>query len=284
MFLASHLTRLLGAALVGVVLCLTNVAASRASEANQVTVIATDFALELPSSLPSGLTTFRLVNRGSQSHHLSVMRLDSGKTASDGFAALAKVGHGVRPSWMHPVGGPNAPMLGGESRATLVLEPGNYMAFCEIPGPTTMPHYMKGMVKPFVVTSPSRTASLPRADLTIEMTDFDFVLSHPLTHGRHTIAVTNVASQSHMLVIRRFPSGQAAGQRTKEFLAWVHDPNNTPAPGDAAGGITEIAPGANVVMSGDFSPGTYVLLCFVADTKDGKPHFMHGMQKEIIVQ
>lgn len=284
MIVETQLRRVLSAASVVAVLCVTNVAARSATDANVVTVVATDFALELPSSIPAGLTTFRLLNRGSQMHHLSVMRLDSGKTASDGLAALAKAGHGVRPSWMHPVGGPNAPVPGGESRATLVLEPGNYMAFCEIPGPTTMPHFMRGMVKPFVVASPSRAASLPHADLSIKMTDYDFVLSHPLTRGRHSIAVTNVSSQSHMLVLHRFPSGQAAGQRTKEFLAWAHDPNNASAPGDAAGGVTEVEPGASVVTTGDFPPGTYVLICFVADEKDGKPHFMHGMQKEVIVR
>jgi hypothetical protein len=280
----SPFSRLLAAVLCLAVLCLATVAAALPHGANQVTVVAHDFALEIPSSVPAGLTTFRLLNRGTQMHHLILMRLDSGKTAGDGLAALIKAGHGVRPAWMHPMGGPNAPMPGGESRATVLLGPGNYLAFCEIPGPSTTPHYMKGMVKAFVVTAPAREATLPSVDLSIEMTDYDFVLSQPLTRGHHSVAVTNASSQSHMLVIHRFPLGQPAGQGTKDFVAWAHNPNNTLAPGEAAGGVTEMSPGATVVMSGDFTPGTYVLICFVADASDGKPHFMHGMQKEVTVR
>ena len=261
-----------------------NSAGVTTEHANVVRVVAHDFALDLPASIPAGLTTFRLLNRGKQMHHMSVVRLGEGKTAADGIAALIKVGRGVRPEWLHPVGGPNAPMPGGDSQATLILEPGNYLAYCEIPGPDPTPHFMKGMAKGFVVTAPARAGVLPRAELSIRLTDYDFVIPRALTRGRHAIAVTNAASQSHMLVLHRFPISYAAGQGTKEFLAWANDPKGAPAPGEAAGGVTEIPPGATVVMRGDFAPGRYLLICFVPDAKDGKPHFMHGMQKEIIVK
>lgn len=87
-----------------------------------------------------------------------------------------------------------------------------------------------------------------------------------------------------MLVLHRFASGYAAGKGAKEFLAWAHDPKGRPAPGEAAGGVTKMPPGAAVVQHEDLTPGTYELLCFVPADTDGKPHFMHGMQKEIIVQ
>jgi uncharacterized cupredoxin-like copper-binding protein len=282
--LDSHLQRVLTVACAASVLCLPDVAATRATGANVVTVVATDFALQLPASLPAGLTTFRLLNHGKQMHHLTVMRLDSGKTVSDAFAAMVKAGHGAHPAWMHPAGGPNATPPGGANTATLVLESGTYLAFCEIPGPTPAPHYMRGMLKGFVVTPPSRPAVLPHADLALKMTDYDFILSQPLTRGRHAIAVTNAASQPHMLVIHRIPSGGAPGAGTKEFLEWAQNPNNRPAPGVAYGGVTEISPGITVVIDEKFEPGKYLLICFVPDAKDGKPHFVHGMQKEIVVR
>jgi len=34
----------------------------------------------------------------------------------------------------------------------------------------------------------------------------------------------------------------------------------------------------------DFREGKYLLMCFSPDVTDGKPHFRHGMQKEIIVR
>lgn len=270
--------------LFAVAVCLATSAAVSPGNANTVTVVAHDFAFEIPASIPAGLTTLRLLERGKQMHHLSLMRLDSGKTAADGLAALIKSGRSIRPAWMHPVGGPNAAQPGGESQATLVLEPGNYLAFCEIPGPDPTPHFMKGMVKPFTVTPPARAAALPTADFTIRLTDYDFVIPRALMRGRHSIAVTNTASQSHMLVIHRVAPGRQAGQAANEFVAWAQAPNRVLPAGEAAGGVTEIAPGTTVVMQGDFAPGTYLLICFVPDAKDGKPHFMHGMQKEIIVR
>jgi uncharacterized cupredoxin-like copper-binding protein len=254
------------------------------SAPNVVIVVAHDFAFDLAPSIPAGLTTFELQNRGTQGHHLEIVRLDSGKTASDALAALIKAGRGPRPAWMHSVGGPNAAMPGENSNATLVLGPGSYLAFCEIPGPTSMRHYMKGMVKPFTVTSPARPGDLPSADIVLNLVDYDFVLSHPLTRGHHVIAVSNAGTQRHMVLIKRFPSNYPAGTTARDLTAWALDPQGKPAPGHNEGGVTEISPGATVVMSRDFLPGRYLLICFSADEKDGKPHFMHGMQKEITIQ
>jgi hypothetical protein len=247
---------------------------------NVVRVEARDFALALPDNIPAGLTTFRLVNLGKQQHHLSLMRLDPGKTPADALAALIAAGHGPRPGWMHPAGGPNAIMPGAETGATLELEPGTYLAFCEVPGPDPVQHFMKGMVKGFIVTPSMHQAALPKGDLTVTLTDYAFTFSQPLASGHHVIAVTNGARQGHMMVIHHYPPGQGI----KEFLAWAHDPHGARPPGTALGGVSEIAPGQTVVIEGDFPPGHYSLICFTADARDGTPHFMHGMQREFDVQ
>src|SRR5687767_14412067 len=70
---------------------------------NVITVRASDFAYTLPAEIPSGVTTFKLVNDGPNLHHMIVARLDSGKTFDDAKAALAK--HGPPPMWLVPVGG-----------------------------------------------------------------------------------------------------------------------------------------------------------------------------------
>lgn len=254
--------------------------ATSPAKPNVVTVTAADFAFDVPQSIPAGLTTFRLLNKGKQAHHFSLIRLDSGKTAGEALQVLIKTGQGVRPRWMHPVGGPNAVSPGGEANSTLVLDPGTYLAFCEVPGPDPMPHFMKGMAREFTVPPPRRTESLPKADLIIKLTDFDFVFPKPLTRGRHVIAVTNTGKQPHMLVINRNPPGRG----NKEFLDWANDPKGKLAPGEGAGGVTEIAPGATVLMERNFQPGRYGLFCFTPDAKTGKPHFMLGMQKEIEVK
>jgi hypothetical protein len=249
---------------------------------NEVTVIANEYAFQMPDTIPAGLTKFRLVDQGKEPHHLFVMKLEDGKKASDMFAALkAGPGGGPPPTWMHPVGGPNAPVAGGESNATLVLEAGEYAAFCVVPTPQGAPHFMLGMIRGFTVTpSAQPVAALPKADLTITLQDYDFVLSGPFTSGRHVIAITNSGTQPHEVVISRFAAGQSAAQ----FAAWGEKPGGKTVPGHPMGGTTDIPPGKTVVIEGDFPPGRYGFICFTRDKKDGKPHHEHGMLKEFTVQ
>lgn len=244
-----------------------------------VTVVTHEYAFDMPESIPAGLTTFLLKNEGQQEHHLEVARLDDGKTIAD---VLEAVRHpdAAFPTWMHPAGGPNAAMPGEETNATLVLEPGHYVAFCVIPAPDSKPHVMNGMIVPFTVTpNKEPPAPLPKSDMKITLSDYAFQLSEPMTAGHHVIEVVNVGTQAHELVITRFPTGQG----NRDLEAWGHNPHGKPAPGHADGGVTDIAPGAHVVIEVDFVPGNYGLLCFVPDAKDGKPHFMHGMQQEFVV-
>jgi len=37
------------------------------------------------------------------------------------------------------------------------------------------------------------------------------------------------------------------------------------------------------LFTADFAPGNYALVCFIPDSKDGKPHYAHGMTKQFNV-
>jgi hypothetical protein len=248
-----------------------------------VTVVAREYAFQMPDSIPAGLTTFRLVDEGKEPHHLFVMKLEGGKKASDMFAALKAAGPAgwPLPAWMHPVGGPNVSAAGGESNATLNLEPGDYAAFCVVPTPQGAPHFMLGMINGFTVTPSVKPAAvLPKADLTITLKDYDFVLSRPLTSGPHVIAITNAGMQPHEVVINRLGEGQSIAQ----FAAWGEKPGGKSVPAHPMGGATDIPPGKTVVIEGTFPPGRYGFVCFTRDKKDGKPHHVLGMMKEFVVQ
>lgn len=248
--------------------------------ANLVTVVAREYAFKMPASIPAGLTTFLLKDEGKENHHLMVVKLDKGRTMADVMAVFAKPG-GPPPTWMQPVGGPNTPGPGGASNLTLILAPGRYVAFCVIPAPDGTLHVMHGMITPFTVTpDKAAPAALPAADMTITMRDYAFVLSRPITAGRHVIEVINAGAQPHELTITRYPPGQG----NRDLEAWAYHPQGRPAPGYGMGGITDIAPGEHVVIEVDFKPGRYGFICFTPDMKDGKPHFMHGMQKEFVVR
>lgn len=250
---------------------------------NVVNVVASEFAFEMPLTIPAGLTTFELHNRGTIIHHLTIARLDSGKTAGDAVEEMVRLGHNLRPKWMISTGGPNAVMPGQSTNATIFLAPGSYFAYCEIPGPDPARHYMKGMVKEFKVTASSAVETFPTADIKLGLADYAFLLSRPLTRGHHVIAVTNGALQPHMVAFKRFPIGYPPGTAANDLAAWALNPQGKPSPGVSVGGITEIGPAGVATMEGDFEPGMYLLICFSA-SPNGTPHFRLGMQKEITVR
>src|SRR5438552_8855785 len=116
----------------------------------------------MPDTIPAGLTTFRLVNQGKELHHASLVRLRDGKTVADFQAGLAAAmqSHTPPPSWMTFAGGPNAVTLGDTGVATETLEPGSYVFVCWIPSLDGVPHVMKGMLHPLLVT-PGADAACP---------------------------------------------------------------------------------------------------------------------------
>lgn len=250
---------------------------STPDEAAVVTVIARDFAFEAPSEIPAGLTTFRLVNRGPSLHHIQLIRLEDGKTADDLFAAL-KAG-GPFPRWASMAGGPNPPESGDTATATLAVEPGNYVMLCFVPSADGVPHVMKGMAAPLTVSRASvRSQPEPRADVVMKLVDFDFELSQPLTAGQHTIRVENAGAQPHEVAIVRMKPGKTP----RDYADWGMKPVG-PAPGTIFGGVSGIMPGAHAFVEVDLPAGEYALICFVPESKDGKPHFAHGMAKLIKV-
>src|SRR2546430_2604485 len=114
--------------------------------ARDMTIVARDFAFDAPDSVAAGVTTIHLHNNGPDIHHVMLARLDAGHTAADLGKAFAA--EGPLPAWVTLVGGPNAPMPGGDSWATVDLMPGQYAIICVIPAPDGVPHFMKGMVRP----------------------------------------------------------------------------------------------------------------------------------------
>ncbi len=239
-----------------------------------VTVHAKDFAYQAPDSVPAGYVAFTLVNDGPGIHHGTIIRLDSGKTATDLVTALAHPG--PMPAWAVALGGPNAPAPGASSNGTVLLTPGNYVMLCFVDVPGGVPHFMKGMFHPFVVTPSTVATAAPAADDSITLVDYTFQFAKPLSTGHHTFAITNGGTQPHELEMVKLAPGKTAN----DLLAWLNKPEGPP-PGDPLGGAAFEAPGNTTYYSADLTAGNYLLICFVPDAKDGKPHFMHGMMQTI---
>ena len=112
------------------------------------------------------------------------------------------------------------------------------------------------------------------------LADYSFTTSGALKSGHHTIKVTNNGPQGHeVAVIRILP-----GKKLEDLDKFIYGPATGTAPGNALGGIAGLSPGNSAYFEVDLTPGNYVLICFVPDAKDGKPHMMHGMVKEFKVE
>jgi hypothetical protein len=273
-----------GTSIAGSVVLLAFVAAGRPAalaanpEGNPATirVVAHDYEFEAPATVAAGVTRIEFVNMGREFHHAWLVRLEDGKTRSDFEAAMAKPG--PLPSWVVPVGGPNAPAPGGPvANATIVLRAGHYLWTCAVPGPDGTPHFMKGMTRELTVT-PGPSAELPKADAALMLSDYAFDISGEIRAGHTTLRIMNYAAQPHEVEILRMMPGTTPD----EILAWIEKPEGEPK-AMPIGGLAPIGKlSADVDL--DLEPGDYLLVCFVPDVKDGQPHFMHGMKKVITVK
>jgi len=245
-----------------------------------VTFTAADFAFQGPDTIPSGVVTLRLVNRGPSLHHVQLMQLGEGKTFDSLMAALRNPG--PPPAWARLVAGPNPPAPGDSSELTETLRPGNYAMICVIPNERGVPHIAMGMAKPLVVAPAAAGAAAPvepAAHVEVTLSDYDFALSAPLTAGKHTLKITNAGPQPHEMFIAKLDSGVTAQQ----LVDWVHGGMHGRSPARPLGGASGFLPGEHVFVTLALTPGDYALLCFLPDAHDGREHVMHGMVRQIRV-
>lgn len=146
------------------------------------------------------------------------------------------------------------------------------------PGARRVLHVMKGMVVPLTVTPSSSAAPESVADVEMVLNDYAFIFSRELSAGKHTIRVTNGATQPHEVFIARLEPGTKAA----DLLDWIQK-HDGPPPALPLGDTTILAPGESNYVTIDFTPGEYALYCFVPDAKDKQPHFAHGMMRQITV-
>jgi hypothetical protein len=251
-----------------------------------VTVHAKEFAFSAPKSITAGLTTFRLVNDGKEIHHLSILKLEQGKTVKDLQAAL-KDTSAPPPKWLVAVGGPNAAAPGATIEATLDLAAGNYVFLCFVPSPgEQMPHAAKGMITPVTVTAAGGVtqagatfAPTPTPDVHLVLKDYGFKFSKPITAGKHTIHIMNEGPQDHEAILIQL----APGKHLADFNTWASTGMKGPPPARPMAGIAAMGKGRTAIVTDDFTPGTYAITCFVG-APDKKMHAEHGMNLEFVVK
>lgn len=257
------------------------VPAVAAAAANEVTITATEYKFEAPEQIPAGLTTFRMVDSGKELHHVTLIKIDSGKTFNDlmnGFKAMKPGTH--PPGWVIPAGGPNVVGPGATSVLTQVMEPGEYALVCFIPDAKGVPHVAHGMAKSLTVTpNPNANTTEPTADITVTLSDYKFDFSKPLTAGKHTLKLVTAPGQPHEFTFFKLEPGKTAADIPKYVEAGMQGP----PPAIPIGGVAGVAAGRPAFYEVDLTPGEYAIVCFLEDAGDGKPHFLHGMIQQVTV-
>jgi hypothetical protein len=250
---------------------------------NVVSVTATEFAYTMADTLPAGWTSFQMTNAGQELHHMTLVRLEEGKTLDDLMQAMGTPG--PAPAWAVFLGGPNAVVGPMVSDVTLDLAPGNYAVLCVIPSPNDgKPHVMKGMSKAFTVVPSDVVRAAPVEDLTLTLSDYAFTWSAPVTPGRHVVKVVNTATQDHELILAQLAPGKSVGDMVKFIADMEKGAVSGPPPGMPWGGIANMAPGHVNYITLDLPAGEYGEICVAPDAKDGKPHAAHGMVAQLSVK
>jgi len=282
-----HLSRPRGAALLVVLVACSPKPPARAPSAHVVTITATDYAFAAVDTIPAGLTTLRMVNQGREPHQ-AVIYGASGKSFAE-LEAVAVPKGSVAEWWhaflaIHPTfpGGAGAVMARDTSVITANLTPGNYVIACFIPSPDGTWHVQKGMYRRLVVTpaaAGATAAAEPQSDLTVILSDYAFTTSAPVTAGTHTIRIENTGPQVHELTVERL----APGKTLADWQHWAQGGMKGQPVSVPIGGFTGPDQGKVGWVTLTFTPGDYLFLCYVPDTKDGAPHLLYGMVKQITV-
>ena len=249
--------------------------------ANRITITADEYVFLMPDTVPAGIATLELVNRGEELHHAMLIRLDEGRTLEElreELQAALRAGSEPRP-WVVFAGGPNAVDPGVSASVTVALRPGRYALVCLIASPDGDLHAAKGMIRELVVAPARAATELPPADAAIVLSDYDFEFSRPLAAGMHTLHVRNDAAQWHEIQLFRLDPGKTV----EDLERWLAS-GDGPPPGASIGGVAALSHGHANNLELNLPPGEYAFVCFLPDSQDGKPHFVHGMVKGFTVE
>lgn len=114
-----------------------------------LSIVLKDFGFEMPTEVKAGKQNWEIKNAGPQLHEMVIFKLAPGKTMAD-IGAFFQSPAGPPP--FEAVGGMQALSVGKSAWLSLDLQPGNYVALCNVPDPASgKAHTELGMIMPFTV-------------------------------------------------------------------------------------------------------------------------------------
>jgi hypothetical protein len=120
-----------------------------AADAEQISVIATDYAFEIPE-VPAGKVAFTMENAGDELHFMYVVKMNEGATLAEALEAEA-AGDDPEQFVAEDIGESSTVGPGQTSVLNAELTPGTYGMLCFISSPDGAPHAALGMAEEFTV-------------------------------------------------------------------------------------------------------------------------------------
>ncbi|HEU4722075.1 MAG TPA: hypothetical protein VFS59_11990 [Gemmatimonadaceae bacterium] len=238
-------------------------AASESLPGRVVDVNAGDYFFEAPDSVPAGIITLRLWQRGDMGHMLWLVRLPPGRTVAD--LHRDEVRHAPT-SWAEQLGGPGYANPAVSSNATYQLTPGDYALVCYVGsgrGVDSLYHVWRGMIRPLRVTAAAggraRALVPPTPAAVARITNDSLSWSAPLRPGRRLVRVENRTSAWREFVLERVLEGRTI----EEAQRWRRR-SGTLLPTVAIGGLASLPPGGSIATTLELPPGDYVVKTHVA--------------------
>lgn len=242
------------------------VEAPAAGQLPELVVTKNGDGLVVPETVPSGPISFVNETGGSA----DINRLNDGVTPEQLQQQVAEDVDGAL-AMITMYGGPMVP--GGD--VVYDLQPGTYVvAATDDEGNVTDLAFLEA-------GEPSG-ATLPTADLTVDLVDFAFTMPAEVKSGPQTWQINNKGAQWHEMAILKLADG-ATVDDVMAMIMSEEEPSGPP-PFEMVGGWTPMGAGQTVWTTMDLPPGEYTVLCFLPDLNgDFSPHLAHGMVASLTV-
>jgi hypothetical protein len=259
-------------------------AASASDASGVIQVVAHDYALQAPDSIPSGWVTFRFENQGKETHFFVLHRLPEGITMQqyiDGAAGpfgkamkllqaggtkeeAGKVLAEGLPAWfadLHEMGGAGLTAPGGSVRFTERLPAGHYLLECYVKNAEGTFHSGLGMLRALTVTDASSGGEPPTADLDVTLSGQGIDVQGTPSAGEHVVAVHYEEQPEGLVGYDLHLARLEEGQTVEKLVPWMDWMNTggleVPAPATFLGGVQEMPAGTTAYVHVTLTPGRY---------------------------
>lgn len=258
-------------------------------------------AYDAPDVIPSGWTTFRLVNKSAMAHFALVERMPEAigiKEQQEQIAPVFQEGmnllnegkpdsamavFGGLPEWFHKIefrGGPGLTAPSHTSTTTVYLEPGTYLIECYVKTNGIFHSYNSapstyGMVHQIIVSADSSKAPEPKADVRMLISNEGGIeVEGDLRPGEHTVAVHFVDQEVHenfvgsdVHLVRLTDETDLDALET--WMDWSQPKGlETPAPAEFLGGCNEMPAGGTAYFTVQLDPGRYAWISEVPKSRE----------------